>query len=198
MTQEREAAREARLAAYHAGRLSPEEGAALEAEILADPEASEALYAQLGIQDALERAQGPVPRAAIRRLFTVLLPLAAAIALLWLGPRWQQQAGAPPEPPRLRGLPGTLRGIEPRGDLTAPPRQFRWQAEPSAARYRFELYDREATLRYEAVARDTLLVLPAAQPALAAGFWRVVPVDSAGAERRPSEPLHFTSPAPRP
>ena len=194
MTQGRDETREARLAAYRDGNLPPDERAALEATILADPEASEELYAQLGIQDALERARGAAPRAALRRLFTVVLPLAAAIALLWLGPRWQQQLSAPPEPPRFRSLPGTLRGLEPQGELAAAPRQFRWQREPSAAQYRFELYDREATLRYDAVARDTLLILPADAAAVDAGFWRVVPVDSAGAELRPSEPLHFTSP----
>ena len=194
-------ARTDRLADYLAGSLPAAEQAALEAELLADAEASQALYAQVSLQSAIadsgRRARDGRWR---RRALLTALPLAAALALLWLGPRWRELAG-PPAAPRLRGDVEQVLGLEPQGRLTAPPRRFVWTATATASRYRFELYDAQARLRYRAVLGDTLLVLAgSAQDSLppAAGFWQVVPVDAAGRELPSSLPLHFETTAPSP
>ncbi len=189
--------RETRLADYLAGRLAAADRAALEAELLGDAQASEALYAQVNLQGAIadegRRRRGLHWR---RRSLIAALPLAAAIALLWLGPGWRERAGSPAVP-RLRGEAGQVKGLEPAGSLDAPARRFRWTADARARLYRFELYDAEARLRFSALAADTLLLWPASMDSLppARGFWRVVPVDAAGRELDASAPLHFAAPA---
>jgi len=190
-----------RLADYLAGRLPAAEQAALEAELLADTEASEALYAQVSLQSAIADAGRRTREARWRRrALLTALPLAAALALLWLGPRWRELAG-PPAAPRLRGDVEQVLGLEPQGRLSAPPRRFVWTATAAASRYRFELYDAQARLRFRAILGDTLLVIAGnAQDSLppAVGFWQVVPVDAAGRELPTSLPLHFETAAPSP
>jgi hypothetical protein len=190
-----------RLADYLVGRLPAAEQAALEAELLADAEASEALYAQVNLQSTIADSGRRAREGRWRRLaLLTALPLAAALALLWLGPHWREVAG-PPAAPRLRGDAQQVLGLEPQGRLTAPPQRFVWTATAAASRYRFELYDAQARLCYRAVLGDTVLVLAgSAQDSLppAAGFWQVVPVDAAGRELPSSPPLHFETAAPSP
>lgn len=175
--------------------LSPEERERLEAELLADPVASEALYADLGLESALAtaaRAPGspPARRTPLRRGLLVALPVAAALALLWLGPRWRELSRVD-APPRFRGETTALHALQPVGAVDAPPREFAWSRDEAAARYRFELYDGASRLLHSAVVDGTRYTLPAGAAAPPSGFWRVTPVSAAGRELLPSEPAHF-------
>jgi hypothetical protein len=189
--------RDPRLERLHDPDLPAAERERLEAEVLADPKASEALYADASLESALGAATR-VPtslsarRRRSRRGLMVALPIAAALALLWLGPRWRELSRTD-SPPRFRGETTQLRALGPTGAVTVPPRFYQWSSVAAAEQYRFELYDGASRLLHSAVVADTSYALPVGTAGPRSGFWRVTPVSAAGRELPPSEPAYFHS-----
>jgi hypothetical protein len=201
--------RDARLEAYLAGALDADARAAFEAEILADPELADALYAaeslNAALRESLAAEAGPAavvrPPTATwrRRLWLAALPVAAVLAFMLLVPRATDPEGPVPAPV-LRGDEAASVGLEPAGELTAAPERFLWTATAGAARYRLELYDGAGRPLLVRVLADTVLALGAAPADLvtfAPGdepYWRVIPIDAAGRELASSPPLRFRLP----
>jgi hypothetical protein len=188
------------MADYLEGRLDPAGERAFESEVLDSDDLARALYSEVNLRSGLEEA-GRAARLRgvvlgrgtswIRRAWPVALPLAAALALLVLVPRMLEDRR---DASSLRGRDARPRGLMPAGPVSSYPRRFVWTRDPGAARYRFELYDKDWRPLYEAVTTDTVMLLPAEWQNVSpeGGQWKVVPVDSSGFERGPSLPTRFS------
>ena len=175
---------EERLARYRAGDLTPDDRAAFEREVLADDALAEALYAELSL-DAVSAREAPAvparpaitplppPRRPRRLPVHVLLPIAAALAVVSAVMLWRRPAPVPGD--SVRGT-AVLRVLEPIGSQSSPPAVFRWTHGAGADSYRLDLYDtasgRPLATR---VTRDTVLAFSEVVPAGTAlvASWRV-------------------------
>jgi hypothetical protein len=118
------------------------------------------------------------------------LPLAASLLIvmaiaLWSGRNRLTPPGRGPSRggEGLRGGNGTLAPLEPVGSVSRPPQRFRWTRDSGAARYRVELYDRDARRIGVAVTGDTTLAIAAlTREPISAGQWRVVPLAADGSD----------------
>ena len=172
-----------RLEKYVAGELSPDERAAFEDEVLADPELADRLYADVNVSEAIKtaatarRERGVQSAGAApwwrRPMFRWLVPAAAAAAIAVVV---LVQPDDPERPPVMRGDEGQFSAIEPSGEVAAVPVRFAWTSSSGASFYRFELFDQSAVSVYQTVTADTLLVPPASISVPSRGHWTVTPL----------------------
>jgi hypothetical protein len=131
-----------------------------------------------------------------RRALLVALPVAAILAVVIVRDDGGGRDEAP-HPPVLRSADETVVGLDPRGELLAPPRRFVWTSVRGADRYRFALHDAAGELLHVAVVTDTVLTVAnvAFPPAVAwnesSFFWQVVPLRANGREGRASATIPF-------
>lgn len=173
---------EERLARYRAGALTAAEREAFEREVLGSDVLAEELYAELEL-DAVRTTAAPAvvplrPRAAWPRL---VVPAAAAVMIVAALSWWSLRTRVAPHDDTLRGDAVVPMLLEPVGALAVPPDVLRWNAAPTADRYRVDLYD-PAGMRFgTVVTRDTVVAVRAlTAERVTAGEWRVVPIDGRG------------------
>jgi hypothetical protein len=203
-----------RAAAYFAGTMPPDERAAFEREMAADPDLTRAVYTEMGMGPVFHEAMQAlrirnlesharltdgsvtkrVPWWGRTRSRFALTAIAAAVVILVV---LVSKLGEPPRAPAPAGRTSTasFRGISPSGEIDALPTQFLWTAHPAAAHYRLEIYDDSSGRVFETITSYTSLIVAMdrlAERGLRAGYWRVVPLDRHGSELDPSDDLHFT------
>ena len=185
--------RETRLQRYIDRRLSDQESAEFEHEVLASDELSEELVDELSLRELIEarrrgtrnvrrvRSMGP------RRWLYSAVAVAAAVSLFMFWPGDDSTA-----PPVFRGDDAqAIVALEPLGSLSQAPGQFRWRSIQGAQSYRLEVFDGEARrVLIEAVA-DTSFHVPEIQPMPSSGFWQITPLDDLGMPGSRSEPFRF-------
>jgi hypothetical protein len=202
----------ARIAAYLDGRLSASDARELEDRVVGSDRLAAALYAELTLRGVLGRPASTAAQPARQRLSAtlraagrsarprrqlwmrprVLIPLAAALALLIVLPRLL--SGPAQRPPVLRGADRAPVGLSAVGELAAPPTGFQWTSHPMADRYRFRLYDARDELLFETTTREPATTLaPGAVDwsGITRGHWVVTPLAGDGTELTPSQPQRF-------
>ncbi|HER19686.1 MAG TPA: hypothetical protein ENO14_01420 [Chromatiales bacterium] len=153
--------------------------------MLGSDDLTDRIYADATIRAALERAaharREPAPVARVpwwrRRVVQWLAP-AIAVAAVVVVVVVQHQS--PELPPVFRGSNDAALAIEPQGDIAAPPARFVWHSLPSAASFRFELFDASQPAPvFSATTTDTVVLLPTgiAPPR---GYWKITPLDDVG------------------
>lgn len=171
--------REALLARYRSGALSPAERTEFEREALADDALAEALYSET-LLDGVRR--DAAPKARIVPLFVrVALPIAACVTLVSV---WAlvRRGGTPAPGPdtTVRGA-GELRAIAPVGILEALPESLTWTSASGAQSYRVELHALDGRTLGVLATRDTAIALAAlVGMAPDSAAWRVVPMGPDG------------------
>jgi hypothetical protein len=188
-----------RLARYRAGAMDAAERTAFEREVLESAALAEALRRE-GAHDAITRGtRRPArvldanPALEVAREFRedrgslihAMIPVVAAIVIGFAVWWWTPNSPGPaPDRDVVRGQAAVSRALEPVGELPGPPARLVWTRDPSARRYRVELYSVDGKPLGVHVTPDTSLALDAvirATPAEAS--WRVVPLDAEGRER---------------
>ncbi len=188
----REQGRGERWADYLAGRLSVAERSELEQEILESDDLSADLYDDLLLAEPLAAtdqsvsagsrpARSPAPR--MRRLWAVVLPIAAVLAFVVL---WPRDGSIPDGSEQFRGENGQ-HGMTPRGPVDAAPREFQWSAVAGAEWYRFELTGADGRRVFETTVTTNRVEVPSGQE-ISSGIWKVIPI-SATRHELPSLPV---------
>ena len=175
---------EERYARYLAGEMDEAERDAFEREVAAEPGLSEEVYADLGVQSAMQR--GRVVRGP-RHWWRWAAPLAAA-AIIILGINLVQ---SPTEPtgPVMRGEANGVELLAPIGSVATVPTQFEWNPVVGATRYRIELMNDQAEVVRRAVLTGTVAMFPTEVPER--GAWRIVALNDLGEELASSAPVRF-------
>lgn len=198
-----------RAEAFFEGRMSPEERASFEHDMLDDPARALAVYHEMGIgpmaHEALQalRIRHLESHARISdrsitkhvpwwgRTRSRLVVVAIAVGALFLAISVSRIGDMETESPRgsAQGDEG-FRVLGPWGDVPPLPAQFTWTSLPAATQYRIEIYD-DTQIFYTTLTNDTLLIVKLdalAAKGLRSGHWRVVPLDQHGAELPATEP----------
>lgn len=167
-----------RLQRYLEGSMARDERLAFEREVLASPELSDRLYAEVNLRAALEgvtnrrtQTRSWWRRPAVR--WGVPAVVAAALAVLLVLPRNPETDRGP----RYRGTGAVPVAVAPRGEVAAPPERFVWR-DAGAPYYRLELFAADATPVASAVVADTIYTIdPASTPVPDRGYWVLTPLD---------------------
>jgi len=197
--------------AFFSGEMPEAERSAFEREMAGDPELARQVYAAMGMGPMFHEAvqalrvrqleshariadrsiTKQVPWWGRTRSRLVLTVVVAALVFLVV---FVSKIGEPPTvvppppPPKAQGF----RGLSPVGDIPALPVQFNWAAHPDASQYRFEIFDESSQPVYSTLTAKTSLVVAVeglVERGFRAGIWRVVPLDTHGAELDASAPV---------
>jgi len=184
--------REERLQQYLDGRLNASEREALEQELLADPEFLTDAYDEITVREALAEA-AQAHRAAFRPkrkpqavAFLAVAAVASIAFVAFILPR-------PGGEEIFRGdEAGAPQAVQPVGDLEGPPHMFIWTSDPTAARYRLEIFTAEGTRLHVTTTADTFLATSGGLALPRAGTWRATTIDSVGVGVRSTGDVEFS------
>ena len=202
-----------RAEAFFSGEMPEAERTEFQREMADNPEMARQVYAAMGMGPMFHEAvqalrvrqleshariadrsiTKQVPWWGRTRSRLVLTVVVAALVFLVV---FVSKIGEPPTvlpPPPPTSGPG-FRGLSPAGDIPALPVQFNWTAHSDASQYRFEILDESSQLVYSTLTAKTSLVVAVerlAERGFRAGIWRVVPLDTHGAELDASAPVQI-------
>ncbi len=198
--------------AFFDGKMSTEESAEFEREMLRDPAQALAVYTEMGMgpmaHEALQALRirhlesharisdrsitEQVPWWGRTRSRLVVFVLAVIAVFLAVTVSKIGDMGPDPVPDSPTSTTG-FRVLAPAGNVDALPAQFSWTAHPTASQYRIEIYD-DGQLFHTTLTNETTLIVgldELAARGLRAGYWRVVPLDDFGSELPPTESVRF-------
>ena len=184
---------EVRIARYRARMMTPAERETFERDVREDETLRAALAAAeaagppagrrgrvLDVTRAIEIAREfrEEPGSFFHAMTPIAIAIVIGLAVWWWTPSHDAQTLHDVKPPSLS------MHLEPRGELATLPTRFVWTRDPSAARYRVEIYDADGKPLGVHVTTDTSLAFAAVtrKPHDAAA-WRAVPIDAAGRDR---------------
>lgn len=160
--------REDEIAAYVDGGVAADARAAIQAHLVACADCRAEVVEVSRIVRTL-----PHSRAVPGRIWIPAVA-AAALALVWAGPRALRELGVPEHREETVTMTVAPRPLAPAGAIISV-QAFVWSSVPSADRYRARLFDAEGTVIWEHETGDTAATLPTSVP-LRAGhsyYWRV-------------------------
>jgi hypothetical protein len=187
--------REDRLQRYLDLKLSPQESARFEAEILGSPELSEEVVDELSLRELIQaRRHGTQrrPRAKRFRPRRWGIPAAVAAAAVLLLVVWPREDST--EGPVFRGDDSNaIVAIEPMGALAEAPTRFAWEPVEGASSYRLEIFNADGErVRVETMLGTSFEIEPG-DPLPSSGYWQLTPIDDLGMAGARSQPFHFRS-----